>query len=225
MITKLNQYESNVIDNQIETEEVNGFYYGRKMMILESNWEPTNVFNTISVYPFLSNIASVNGHQFDVKIGYRHFDTIRGLKFYTQYPDGMIWNDENCWGTSVFYISSHGNTKSLLPTLDIIRSDTLFDSLTGFENYSNIIFFGGCGIFNGKQGDDFGYDLLGSSKTRGIFGWKSEVGLLDSMITSQIFLSRFYSIETGSPYDRLPEIYESVLADYKPARVGFTMYV
>jgi len=227
MITTLKNFETDIVSGEIPPDQLdNGFFFDRKMLILESNWDSESVYNKISVYPFLSNISSFTGEQVSVQVGYRNFDSIRGLKFYTQYPDGMIWNDPLCYGTSVFFISTHGNPKSLLPTLDIIRSETMFDSLTGFENYPNIILFGSCSLFEGKQGENFGYDLLGSTKSRGIFGWKSKVSLIDSIVTSQIFLNRFFSLNTGNPFEQLPEVYESVLEDYKPSRdSGFSMYI
>ena len=228
MITKLNTFETDYVDNQIETQlNPSGFYYEKKMMILESNWNSEDVFNDISVYPFLSNISNILGESQSIKVGHRNFDSLRGLKYYTQFPEGKIWTDPHCWGTSVFYIGSHGGTKSLLPTMDIVREPGMIDSFKGFESYPNILFFGSCGIFGGKDGDGFGLDLVGSSGTRGVFGYKSQfVGFLDSTITEILFLTRFFGIEGEDPFERLSWIYESVLKDFPPSKeLGFSMYL
>ncbi len=204
-----------------------GFFYERKMMILESNWDSENVFNQISVYPFLSNISQILGEKQPIKVGYRHFDSVRGLRYYTQFPEGKIWNDPSCWGTSVFYIAAHGRTTSLLPTMDVIRKDGLMDTLKGFDAYPSIIFLSSCGVLAGEEGERFGYDLLGSSGARAIFGYESQwVEFLDSTIIDLLFISRFFEIDGINPFDRLKDIYNSVLADYKPAKeLGFKMFL
>lgn len=228
MITTLDKYENEYVDNQINAQmSPEGFFYERKMMILESNWDTENVFNQISVYPFLSNISQILGEKQSIKVGYRHFDSVRGLRYYTQFPEGNIWNDPSCWGTSVFYIAAHGNTASLVPTMDVIRKDGLMDALKGFDAYPNIIFLGSCGVLAGEEGEKFGYDLLGSSGARAILGYESEwVEFLDSTIIDLLFLSRFFGIDGVNPFDRLKDIYNSVLEDYKPAKeLGFKMFL
>lgn len=220
MITTLDKYENEYVDNQMKAQmSPEGFFFERKMMILESNWESDDVYNQITVYPFLSNISQILGEIHSIKVGHRHFDSVRGLKYYTQFPEGKIWQDQSCWGTSVFYIAAHGNTTSLVPTMDVIRKDGLMDSLKGFDAYPNIIFIGSCGVFAGTDGEAFGYDLLGSSGTRAIIGFESQwVEFLDSTVIDLLFLSRFFGIDGENPFDRLTEIYNSVLVDYKPAK-------
>ena len=221
-------YENEYVEKQLKAQmSPNGFFFQRKMMVLESNWDTENVFNQISVYPFLANISNILGDKHEIKIGHRHFDSVRGLRYYTQFPEGKIWNDENCWGTSVFYIAAHGGTESLLPTIGIIQKEGLLDSLRGFEAYPNIIIIGGCGVFEGKEGKKFGYDLLESSGTRAIFGYESKwVGFLDSTVVDLLLLTRFFGIEDENPFDELSNLYESVLEDFKPAeKMGFKMFL
>lgn len=228
MITTLEQYESEIVDDQLQKDQYStGFYYGRKMMILESNWESEDVFNNISVYPFLSNMSNLLGNQYPIKVGHRYFDSVRGLKYYVQYPEGKLWSDPNAFGTSVFHIATHGGPTSILTTLDIIRKDGLLDSLKGFDAYPNILFFSGCGVFCGTDGDDFGYDLLGSSGTRAILGYKSQyVEFSLGLITELLFLNRFFLIEDEDPFNRLNDVYNSVMNDFKPAQaMEFTMYL
>jgi len=245
MITNLKTFETDYIDNLMDTQndiqfdnqvdtqtepktdsEIEpGFPFGRKIIILESNWDIENTFNNISVYPFLSNISPILGNKHPIQVGHRNFDSLRGLKFYTQFPSGKIWNDPSCWGTSVFYIGSHGGTTSILPTMDVIRQTGMIDSFKGFESYPNIIYFGGCGIFNGEKGDNFGWDLVGSSGTRCVVGFKShDVGFLDSIVIDILFLTRFFGVDDS--FNRLTEIYESILYDFPPSRdLGFSMYL
>jgi len=228
MITTLKQYETKSTDSQSEIHQnTDGLFFERKMMILESNWDTEDIFNRISVYPFLSNISQILGNKRDIKVGHRHFDSVRGLRFYTRFPEGKIWNDELSWGTQVYYIAAHGGTASIQPSMDIIRKDGLMDALKGFDAYPNIIFLGGCGVFSGSEGNAFGFDLLGSSGTRAIFGFESPmVNFLESTVIDLMFLSRFYGISKGNPFDRLGEIYRSVLEDFKPAKdLGFTMFL
>jgi hypothetical protein len=196
-------------------------------MILESNWKPDEVFNNISVFPLLSNISTIIRKQPEIKIGHRHFDSLRGLRFYTQFPEGQIWNDSECWGTQVFYIGSHGSTATIQTSMEIIRKDGLMDALKGFDNWPNIIFLGGCGIFSGKEGDAFGYDLLGSSGTRALFGYKSpDVNFLDSTLIELLFLTKFYSKKEENPFDCIQEIYNSIMDSFVPAHeLGFTLYL
>ena len=228
MITSLKKYETTNSEIQHEIQQnTNGFAFQRQMLILESNWESGSVYNKISVLPFLANLSSILGEQRQIKVGHRHFDSVRGLKFYTQFPDGKIWNDLNSWGTQVFYIGAHGGTASLQTSMDIIRKDGLIDALKGFDAYPNIIFIGGCGVFKGEEGNAFGYDLLGSSGTRAVFGYESEdVNMLDSCVIDILFLARFYGILHENPFDRLSDIYDSIMKDFKPARkLGFTMFL
>ena len=228
MITSLTKYENEYVETQLKSQmSPNGFFYERKMMILESNWDSENVFNQISVYPFLANISNILCDKQSITVGHRHFDSVKGLQYYTEFPDGKIWNDPSCWGTSVFYIAAHGAKGSLLPTMEIISKEDLLESLRGFEAYPNIIIIGGCGVFEGKEGKKFGYDLLESSGTRAIFGYESKwVDFIDSTVIDLLLLYRFFVIHGENPFDRLPDIYNSVLLDYKPAKaLGLSLFL
>jgi len=228
MITSLKKYETTNSEIQAEIQQqTTGFAFEKKMLIIESNWESADVFNKISVYPFLSNISQILGDKRQIKVGHRHFDSVRGLRYYTRFPEGIIWNDLHSWGTQVFYVAAHGGTASLQTTMDIIRKEGLLDALKGFDAYPNIIFLGGCGVFHGEEGNAFGYDLLGSSGTRAVFGYESEdVNMLDSSVIDILFLSRFFGILHENPFDRLSDIYDSIMKDFKPARkLGFTMFL
>lgn len=228
MITTLKKFEDNNIENQLDIDyPKKGFYYGRKLMILESNWDTENVFNNISIFPFLSNISNIMGYRHPIDVGYRHFDSLRGLKFYSEYPEGKLWNDPNCFGCPVFYISVHGGPTSILPTLDIIRKEGMLDSLTGFDSYPCILFISGCGVFAGEEGHNFGLDLVGSTGARAVFGYSSpKVSFADSVLIDLLFLTRFFEIQDGDPFKLLPELYESIMLDFKPAdEMGFSMFL
>ena len=228
MITTLDEYENDYMENRNDSQQdTNAFVFPKKLMILESNWKPEDVFNNVSVYPLLSNISIIIKDQPLIKIGHRHFDSLRGLKFYTQFPDGQIWNDKESWGTQVFYIGTHGETATIQTSMDIIKKDGLIDALSGFNVYPNVIFLGGCGIFSGKEGDAFGYDLLVSSGTRALFGYKSpNIDFLSSSVIELIFLSKFYCIRGRNPFDSLQEIYDSIMDEFVPAHeMGFTMFL
>ena len=220
MITTLKKYEDNYIENQLEIDYLKkGFYYGRKIIILESNWDTENVFNNISIYPFLSNISNIMGYRHPVEIGYRHFDSLRGLKFYAEYPEGKLWNDPNCFGCQVYYISVHGGPTSILPTMDIIRKEGMMDSLKGFDNYPCILFISGCGVFAGEEGQKFGLDLVGSTGARAVFGYSSpKVSFVDSVLIDLLFLTRFFEIQDGDPFEQLSDVFDSVVNDFKPAK-------
>ena len=111
MITKLKQYETNSMEDPLGIQQnVSGFFFERKMMILESNWDTENVFNSISVLPFLSNINTILGDKRPIKVGHRHFDSVRGLRYYTRFPEGKLHNDPNYFGTQVLYIAAHSRT-------------------------------------------------------------------------------------------------------------------
>jgi len=41
-----------------------------------------------------------------------------------------------------------------------------------------------------------------------------------------LFLARFYGILHENPFDRLSDVYDSIMKDFKPARkLGFTMFL
>jgi uncharacterized protein YozE (UPF0346 family) len=78
MITTLKKYEDHRFDNQTETYHAISEYLGtfeRKMVIFESNWDTEDIFNSISVYPFLSNIPNILGNKFPVQVGLRHLES------------------------------------------------------------------------------------------------------------------------------------------------------
>ena len=236
MITKLKTFESDYVDNQIDiqtaaltgTQSEPGFPYGRKMLVLESNWKTDDVYNSVSVHPFFSNLSKLMCVHQSIEVGLRNFDSLSGLKFYTEFPNGKIWNDPHCWGTSVYYISTHGGKTILQPTMGVVGETEMMDSFKGFDLYPNILFFGGCGIFDGKIGDDFGRDLVESSGTRGVFGYKSpEVGTIDGIIIEMLFFTRFFGLKDEEyPFEKLPNVYNSVLNDYPKSReLGLSMYL
>ena len=228
MITTLNKYEKDYIETRLDSQQdSNGFVFNKKLMILESNWKPDEVFNDISVFPFLSNISTILKDQPPITVGHRHFDSLRGLNFYLKFPEGQIWNDSESWGTQVFYVGTHGSTATIQTSMDVIRKDGLMNAFKGFDAYPNVIFLGGCGIFSGKKGDSFGYDLLASSGTRALLGYKSpDVDFLNSIIIEFLFLSQFYCIKGRNPFDCLQEIYDSIMDNFVPAHeIGFTLYL
>ena len=231
MITTLNKYEDHRTDYQTElgghtiSEYVTGF--DRRMIIFESNWDTADIFNATSVYPFFSNITNIIDKQIPVKVGLRHFDSGRGLSYYFNSESGKIWEDPNFWGTSVIYLAAHGYKTSLFPTIGAIDRDEIIEALTGFGQFPNIIFLSGCGLFEGKEGQDFGDQLLKASQSIAIFGYESpNVGFLHSLVIELLFLTRFFGIKEEDPFRRVLDIYCSVLNDCKLAKdLGLTMFL
>jgi hypothetical protein len=232
MITTFNEYtgKRDLINQPFsDQEKVVQEYVGtfeRKMLILENPWN-YNLFNDQSVKPFLSNIGNLISQ--NIKVGYGYIDSKQGLSYYIRYPDGLIWSNPETYGTSVFLFETHSSSKNGLELqINTVTKQDLLDNCNGFSDFSNILFFGGCGLFNGSKGKEFGNEILRVSGSRGIFGFSSpNLSFATGTIVEILFLSTLFLYNIGDPFKHLPDIYESVLIDFPPARsedVGFTMF-
>jgi hypothetical protein len=232
MITTLKKYEGHHIDNQIEQDHIISEYLGtfeRKMLIFENYWTEEFFTNDLSVKPFFENIGNILVNNLPVQVAHRYFDSEKSLSNYVKIPDGLIWKDASVWGTSVFYIGSHGSKTGLDTTLGTISKDQLLDTFRGLGDlFPNILYFGSCSLFGQKEGEEFGRELSATSNCRAVLGYKSEhTGFLHSILTDLLFLSRFFGLKED-PFGRLADLYKSVLKDFPPANandIGFTMFL
>ena len=228
MITQFKEYndcqEDYVAQEQVIEEYIGSFE--RKMLILENYWNP-NLFNNLSIKPYFVNLGNLINE--DVRVGHRFIDSNEGLKYYIHYPEGLIWKNPEIYGTSTFMFETHGSIDTIgldLPLNKVSKQD-LLENCNGFGEFSNILYFGGCGIFHGAEGTKFGWDLLHSSGSRAVFGFSSKLlSFTTGTLVSLLFLSTFYKYK-DDPFSNLREIYESVLRDFPAAaseEVGFTMF-
>lgn len=230
MITQFQEYNTSKEANFTEQQKIVQEYLGtyeRKILILENYWN-LDIFNNQSVKPFYENIGNLICD--DVKVAHRYIDSKEGLTYYIHYPTGLIWANTEIYGVSTFIFETHGSidTNGLELPLNKASKQETIDNFNGFGDFPNILYFGGCGIFNGEDGTKFGMDLLESSGSRAIFGFCSkQLSFATSTLVGLLFLSTFYLYHESDPFDHLPEIYESVLRNFPvaaSANVGFTMF-
>ena len=233
MITQFNDFNAQhelttppISDQEKIVQEYLGTFE-RRMLILENPWN-FDVFNGQSVKPFLKNLGNLISK--DIKVGHRFIDSKQGLSYYIKHPGGLIWENPATYGCTAFVFETHGSKQNgmELPVNNVNKQDIL-DNCTGFKESPNILYFGGCGMFAGQEGNQFGWDLLQASGSRGIFGFSSEnVSFAIGTLISLHFLSMFYlSFDLGDPFEHLPDIYSSFISEYPVAAsedVGFTMF-
>lgn len=199
--------------------------FRRRIFILESYWEP-HIFKTKSVYPLISSLGNFITE--DVVVGHRYFDSSESLLNYIKYPGGQIWNFPETYGTSVFMFEAHSSSKGMTLPLNDVSRDELIKNCSGFRQSPNILIFGGCGMFQGKDGKDFGHCLVKESGTKGVFGFSGPMlSFMVGTMVEMILLSHFLFFMDGDPFLHLTEIYENVLRDFPLARtkeVGFTLF-
>jgi hypothetical protein len=231
MITIFDDYTANMknADQQPddETKIINEYLgcFQRKALILEAPWED-DVYTFRSVFPFFANLSNMISKE--VQIGFRSIDSAQSLYSYIRYPGGSLWSQPQIYGTTCFLIETHANSKQgiTLPQNNISRKE-IIENFKGFGQFPNILIFGGCGLFGGSKGKEFGRTLLAESGTRGVFGYTcDELSWYHAGIIEFILLSKFYLFD-GDPFKNLLTIYENVLYDYPLAaskEIGFTLF-
>jgi hypothetical protein len=224
MITTFSDYsqcQSTPLNN--EQEKLIGEYlvsYRPKICCIESYWNQ-GMTDTFSVKPFLKAIGWMINK--DIVLAHRIIESGKGLSHYTQFPDGLIWQDPNLAGIDVFYIAMHGKPGGLMTYVDEIESEELISAFKGLDQSNSVVYFGGCEVLGGEKGKLFAEELIKKTGTVAVIGYSELAGWVDSLMIDTLFLSRFFELE-GNPFERLQEIYDSVLKDYPRAReCGFSL--
>ena len=211
----LNNEQESIIAEYLES-------YTPKICCLESYWSQS-MTDPLSVKPFLKAIGWMI--EKDIVVTHRMIDSGAGLSYYTKYPDGLIWQDPKLAGIDLFYIAVHGKPGGLITPVAEIDSDELIAAFNGLDRYNNIVFFAGCDIFAGKNGEEFAKDFLQKTGTVAVIGYSGTIHWIDSIIIDTLFLSRFFGVN-GNQFEQLQAIYDSVLYDYPKAKqCGFSIYL
>jgi hypothetical protein len=196
----------------------------RKIVCLETNWGDHNVrlFQHRSVRPFLDVLAA----QFDppIAVAHRFVDSLAQLSFYTARPDGLLWRDPEGFDAPVFYLSFHGAPGALRSTVERIEADALCKAFGNWgSHYANLVYFGACSVFAGRDGEAFARDFLAASGCRAISGYTADVDWMESMVADLLFLRRFFN--DADPWQNIRGIHDSVVADFVPARrLGYQLH-
>ena len=197
----------------------------RKIVCLETYWGDHNVrlFQNRSVRLFLEALASL----FDppIRVAHRFVDSAAHLAHYTAYPEGLLWRDAEVFDAPLFYLSFHGAPGVLRSSIERIGSEVLFKAFEGWGGkYANMVHFGACSVFAGREGRKFARDFLEASKCRAVLGYSTDVDWMDSMVADLLFLQRFY--RDADPWTNLKLIHQSVLKDFPRAKsLGYELYV
>ena len=231
MITLFDDYTSNQnlspqpIDEVEKTIQEYIGIFQRRVFILESYWEP-HIFNNKSVYPFISSLKDLITE--DVVVGHRFFDSSESFKNYLKYPGGLIWQFPETFATTVFMFESHATPNEMTLPLNNVSRSEIIENCRGFYQFPNILVFGGCGLFNGKEGKKFGNSLVRESGSKGVFGFSgTQVSFIAGTIIEILLLSHLFLFEDGDPFNNLTEIFERVIRDFPLAateEVGFTLF-
>jgi hypothetical protein len=196
----------------------------RKIVCLETYWGDHNVrlFQNRSVLPFLEALSSL----FDppLRVAHRFVDTLQHLSHYTARPEGLLWRDAEAFDAPVFYLSFHGSPGTLRSSLERIGPEHLLKAFEGWGgSYANLVYFGACSVFAGREGRKFARDFLAASRCRAVLGYSTDVDWTDSMVTDLLFLQRFF--RDADPWTNLKAIHASVLRDFGRARsLGYELY-
>jgi hypothetical protein len=197
----------------------------RKIVCLETYWGDHNVrlFQNRSVRLFLEALSSL----FDppIRIAHRFVDTAAHLAHYTARPDGLLWRDPESFDVPVFYLSFHGAPGTLRSSIEHIGPDVLlkaFESWGG--HYANLVHFGACSVFAGREGRMFAQQFLHASKCRAVLGYTTDIDWMDSMVTDLLFFQRLF--RDADPWTNLRAIHDSVLVDFPRAKaLGFELHL
>jgi hypothetical protein len=196
----------------------------RKIVCLETYWGDYKgqLFQSTSVRPFLEALATHFNPP--LRIAHRFVESSAQLAHYTGFPDGLLWHDPEVFDTPFYYLSFHGSPATLRGTLERMNAETLCAAFAGWGGqFPNLVHFGACSVFAGREGRDFARDFLARSGCRGITGYTTEIDWIDSMVIDLLFIRRFFA--DADPWTNLKRIHESVLGDFAPARqLGFVLY-
>lgn len=227
MIVNFDEYSTNqsiIAPNIDNTTKVIHDYLGafeNRMVVFENNWcgsyfqNPTNQ----SMEPFLKNISKLIGENVDVS----HFTihSKENLMFFLKSP-GVLWGVPQSFSVNIWYFGLHADKSGIQLPTDVISKDEILDMCTCFNDFSNILYFSSCSLF---EDEDFGFELLETSGSRGIFGYTKEVPFFTSTIIDLLAISSFFLYKSGNPFDSLDEIYSMVLRDFPLAKkMGFKLF-
>jgi hypothetical protein len=196
----------------------------RKIVCLETYWgdHKGRVFHDESVLPFLQAL----GQHFDppIRIAHRFVESFAHLSSYVARPNGLFWRDSDVFHAPIFYLSFHGSPGTLRSAMEDVGAATLCNAFAGWGGkYDNLVHFGACSVFLGDDGQRFAREFLACSGCRAITGYTAEVDWMESMVTDLLFLQRFFRSE--EPWADLASIYQSVVADFLPARrLGYELH-
>ena len=196
----------------------------RKIVCLETYWgdHRIHLFQNTSVRPFLDALSMHFNPP--LQIAHRFVESTAQLANYAGFPDGLLWRDPEAFDTPFYYLSFHGSPGTLRSSLERIGADALCDAFRGWGGqYPNLVYFGACRVFAGRDGRRFARDFLVQSGCRGILGYTTDVDWVDSMLIDLLFIRRFFG--DADPWANLKRIHESVLDDFVPARrLGFVLF-
>jgi len=226
MITQFTNFTTN---NQVQEpslqDKVIHEYLGvfeRKMMIFENYWngEFFSDLKNQSVKPFLENIGILIGEK--VTVGHRFVDSTDSLSSYLKTP-GTIWETPESWGCQVWYFGFHGRKKGIEFPNQIITHDELLDIFSSnFHDFPNILYFSSCNLF---KNEDFGWELLEKSGTRGILGFKKKVGYGIGTLIDLLFLFGFFNFKEDDPFNYIEIFYDMVIKELPISKeLGFTLF-
>ena len=225
MITLFNQFSKTEQEQEKEDlENIVEQYMGsfEPRLYHFEGYMNTNLYSSQSTKPFIENLSNLIGES--VEVGHRYFESGEQLKYHLKWPKGTIWENPLTYGTSAIYISSHASKEGLeLPLGLVTKNDLIGIFNKEFGNFDNILYFGCCNLF---EDDSFGWELLESSHSRGVLGFKNRIGFSVAMLTDLVFFSLFYLYaKKDNPFEHLKEIYEGVLEAFPVAKdLGFTLY-
>ena len=192
-----------------------------KLVCLESYWNH-DLFKTTSVKDFFESLATLIRPR--LQVAHRFVESERGLAYYTQHPDGLLWRVPECWDTPIYYLAFHGEPGTVKSVLDRISAESL---LHAFRSYgkcgcNNLVYFAACSVLSGGEGEKFARDFLAASGCRAIIGYTTHIDWMQSLVTDMLFLQRFYT--DPDPWKNLAVIFDSVKEDYRPAEaLGYTL--
>lgn len=192
-----------------------------KLVCLESYWN-RELFKTLSVKEFFAPLADFIRPR--LQLAHRIVESERGLAYYTQHPDGLLWQLPETWDTPIYYLAFHGEPGTVKSVLDRIGSETLLQAFRGYgsSGYRNLVYFAACNVLCGAAGEKFARDFLAASGCRALIGYTANVDWMDSLLIDMLFLQRFYS--NPDPWSNLSEIFTSVKQDFRPAQtLGYTL--
>jgi hypothetical protein len=191
-----------------------------KLVCLESYWN-ARLFESTSVLGFLESLSPLLSPP--LQVAHRFVESGRGLAHYTRYPDGVLWHEQQAWNAPVFYLAFHGAPGELRSVLECIGAEVLCDAFSGYgRGYRNLVYFGACSVLRGDEGRRFAIDFLRASGSRAVIGYTTDVDWMTSLVVDLLFLHRFY--RDDDPWRNLERIFDSVVADFRPARdLGYTL--
>jgi len=193
-----------------------------KICILEAYWND-NMTDSFSVKPYLQAIGWML--EKEIVIAHRTIATGSDLDHYVKYPDGIVWKDSKMAGIDVFYLAAHGAPGILKTFVADIESSELISAFSGVDRCFNIVYFSSCEVFNGAEGKQFAKEFLRKTGVAAVIGYTEMTSFIDGMIIDTLFLSRFFDTD-GNRFDKLQEIYDSVIQDYPRAKeCGFSIFI